>query len=120
MGYFGDMMSTWAELAGVKPPAGLDSRSIVPTLLGRGEQTKHDYLYWEFYEGGVSQAVLLGDRWKGIRLKSPTAPMALYDLATDLGERTDLAGKNPERVARIAEIMRTARFDNEHWKLPTK
>jgi hypothetical protein len=68
----------------------------------------------------VSQAVLLGDRWKGIRLKSPTAPMALYDLVTDLGERTDVAGKNPERVARIAEIMRTARFDNEHWKLPTK
>ena len=92
----------------------------MPTLLGRGEQTKHDYLYWEFYEGGVSQAVLLGDRWKGIRLKSPTAPMALYDLVTDLGERTDHAGKNPERVARIAEIMRTARFDNEHWKLPTK
>jgi len=120
VGYFGDLMSTWAELAGVKPPAGLDSRSIVPTLLGRGEQTKHDYLYWEFYEGGVSQAVLLGDRWKGIRLKSPTAPMALYDLVTDLGEHTDVAGENPERVARIAEIMRTARFDNEHWKLPTK
>ena len=46
--------------------------------------------------------------------------MALYDLVTDLGERTDVAEKNPERVARIAEIMRTARFDNEHWKLPTK
>jgi arylsulfatase A-like enzyme len=118
VGYFGDLMATWSELAGAKPPADLDSRSLVPTLLGRGEQVKHEYLYWEFYEGGVSQAVLLGARWKAIRLKTPTAPVALYDLTNDVGEKTDVAGKNPELVARVTEIMRTARYDNEHWKLP--
>ena len=66
---------------------GLDSISLVPTLLGRGTQARHEYLYWEFYEGGFSQAVLLDGRWKGIRLKSPTAPIQLFDLATDPGER---------------------------------
>ena len=111
-------MTTWAELAGAKPPAHLDSLSLVPTLLGRGGQAKHDYLYREFYEGGASQTVLLGDRWKGLRLKSPTAEIALYDLVADLGEQTDVAAKHPEVVARVAEIMRTAHVDNEHWKIP--
>ncbi len=120
VGYFGDLMTTWAEIAGAKPPAGLDSLSLVPTLLGRGEQAKHEYLYWEFYEGGVSQAVLIGGRWKGIRLKTQTAPIVLYDLAADIGEQTDVAAKHPEIVARVAEIMRTARHDNEHWKLSAK
>ena len=59
----------------------------MPTLLGRGTQTTHDYLYWEFHEGGFSQAVLLEGRWKGIRLKSPAASIQIYDLALDPGER---------------------------------
>ena len=118
VGYFGDLMATWAELAGARVPAGLDSLSAVPTLLGRGEQAKHEYLYWEFYEGGVSQAVLLEGRWKGLRLKSTEAPVALYDVTADPGEGDDLAAKFPERVARIREIMRTAHVDNAHWKLP--
>ena len=117
-GYFGDLMTTWAELAGGKPPANLDSISLVPTLLGRGEQAKHPYLYWEFYENGASQAVLLDGRWKGLRLKTPSAPIALYDLASDPGENDDVAAQQPGLVARVAEIMRTAHVDNEHWKLP--
>lgn len=118
VGYFGDMMATLADLAGTKPPAAVDSLSLLPTLLGRGPQAKHDFLYWEFYEGGVSQTVLLGDRWKGLRLKSPGAPILLYDLADDLGEKTDVAAKNPEIVARMADLMKSQHVDNEHWKIP--
>ena len=94
-----------------------DSLSIVPTLLGRGAQAKHPSLYWEFYEQGVSQAVLMDGRWKAIRLRTLAAPIALHDLANDIGEKTDVAAKNPALVARAAELFRTARFDNEHWKL---
>ncbi len=118
VGYFGDMMATFADLASAKMPPDRDSLSLLPTLLGRGTQATHDYLYWEFYEGGTSQTVLLGNRWKGLRLKSPAAPILLYDLDADLGEKTDVAAKNPEVVARVAEIMRTAHVDNEHWKIP--
>jgi arylsulfatase A-like enzyme len=117
VGYFGDMMATWAELAGAKPPAKIDSISIVPTLLGRGAQPKHDFLYWEFYEQGVSQALLIEGRWKALRLKSPNAPVQLFDLANDIAEKNDVAAKNPDMVARAVGLMRTARFDNEHWKL---
>jgi arylsulfatase A-like enzyme len=117
VGYFGDMMATWTEVAGLKPPAKIDGISIVPTLLGKGSQQKHEFLYWEFYEQGVSQAVLIEGRWKAIRLKSPSAPIQLFDLTTDIAEKTDVAAKNPALVARATGLMKTARFDNEHWKL---
>jgi hypothetical protein len=97
----------------------LDSISLVPVLSGREhEQRKHEYLYWEFYEGGVSQAVLLEGRWKGIRLKRASAPMQLFDLSQDIGEQNDVARQHPELVGRIAGIMTSARQDNEFWKLP--
>jgi arylsulfatase A-like enzyme len=118
VGYFGDIFATFAEMAGAQTPSGLDSISLVPVLSGRESQQKqHDYLYWEFYEGGVSQAVLLEGRWKGIRLKSASAPIVLYDLAGDIAEEQDVSAMYPERVARIGELMRTARHDNDHWKL---
>lgn len=117
VGYFGDLMATWAEAAGAKPPEKIDSISLVPTLLGRGAQPKHDYLYWEFYEQGVSQALLLDGRWKALRLKSRTAPLQLFDLDNDLAEKTDVAAKNPALVARATALMTSVRFDNEHWKL---
>ena len=117
VGYFGDMMATWAELAGAKTPAKTDSVSIVPTLLGRGTQAKHEYLYWEFYEQGVSQAVLIDGHWKAMRLKSPTAPVQLFDLNTDAAEKTDVAAKNPAVAERATNLMKTARNDNAHWKL---
>jgi len=118
VGYFGDFLATAAELAGVSPPANLDSISLLPTLLGRdAEQARHEYLYWEFYEGGVSQAVLLQGRWKGIRLKKVTAPIQLYDVKNDIGEEHDVAADHPDVVARVEKIMSTARVDNEYWKL---
>jgi len=118
VGYFGDFLMTAAELAGATPPQGLDGKSIVPTLLGRSsEQAKHEYLYWEFYEGGVNQAILLEGRWKGIRLKGTDAPIQLFDLANDIAEKTDVSAAHPDLVARIRALMSTARYDNEHWKL---
>ena len=120
VGYFGDMMATFAELAGATVPkdAVLDSISFGPELLGRGGQAKHAALYWEFYEGGFSQAVLLDGRWKAIRLLTPGAPLRLFDLENDLGEQTDVAGRQPEIAVRAAEAMRAAHVDNEFWKAP--
>lgn len=119
VGYLGDFLATAAELAGASPPANLDSISLVPALLGRDAgQARHEYLYWEFYEGGVSQAVLLEGRWKGIRLKKLAAPIQLYNVKDDIGEQHDVAADHPDLVARIDKIMSTARVDNEFWKLP--
>jgi arylsulfatase A len=41
------MLPTFAELAGVPLRERCDGISMLPTLLGRGEQKQHDFLYWE-------------------------------------------------------------------------
>jgi len=112
------LMASFAGLGGARPPGALDSLSLAPSLTGRGTQARHGYLYWEFYESGFSQAVLVEGRWKGIRLKSPESPIRLYDLASDPAEATDLAAREPKLAERIAAIMREAHADNEHWKWP--
>jgi len=113
--YFGDFLSTAAELAGATEPEGRDGLSFAPTLLGRAGQRTHDYLYWEFYEGGFSQAVLLEGRWKAIRMKRRSAPIELYDLRNDISEARNLADEKPALVARATELFKTARADSPHY-----
>lgn len=109
---FWDFLPTAAEVAGVSAPPGIDGASIVPTLLGR-DQKPHEYFYWEFHELGFHQAVRMGN-WKGIR-KGPKLPVELYDLPADLHENNNLAASHPEIVARVTEIMGTARIDDPEW-----
>ncbi len=111
---FWDWMPTFAELAGQTAPAGLDGLSLAPTLTGRGRQTQHDYLYWEFHEGGGRVALRQGD-WKVVRtnvLKAPDGPLALFNLATDPTETTDLAARHPDRVEQLGSLLRSARTDS--------
>lgn len=109
---FWDILPTFAELAGAQAPAGLDGISILPTLLGQA-QKPHDYFYWEFHEGGFSQAVRMGP-WKGIR-KGLDGPIQLYNLDDDLGERRNLSADKPQIVASIARLMQEARTESEFW-----
>lgn len=114
--YFGDFMATAAELAGTQPPANCDSISFLPTLLGKtDEQAKHEFLYWEFHEGGFKQAALYQGRWKGIRKDAPDAPIALYDLETDIAEKTDIAKSNPAIAEKISTYLSTARSESPDW-----
>ncbi len=114
-----DLFPTLCELAGRGTPAGLDGISFLPTLLGEGEQGQHEYLYWEFHEGGA-RAVRFG-RWKavqkGIR-KADDPPVELYDLEADPGETKDLAAKHPELVARARDYFKAAHSPSPIWKLP--
>jgi len=117
VGYFGDWMATAAELAQTKIPDGCDSISFVPTLLGKQEsQRPHEFLYWEFHEGGFKQAALYQGRWKGIRSGGPDAPIVLYDQQTDIGEKTNVAAKHHEIVAKINQYLRQARSDSPDWE----
>jgi len=111
---FWDFLPTCAELAGVEAPAGIDGISIAPELLGR-PQPSHEYLYWEFHEGGLKQAVRLGD-WKGVRL-GLTRPVELYNLTDDLGEEHDVAGSHSDVVTEIERILATARTESPYWPI---
>jgi len=112
---FWDFLPTCLEIAGAVPLAGTDGISLLPTLLGQSAwQRKHEFLYWEFHEGGSIQAVRM-DRWKAVRPVGK--PLELYDLQTDLGETKNVAGGHPEIVAKIEECLTKARTESEFWPL---
>lgn len=115
VGYLGDVMATLAELAGVRSPDSLASVSFVPTLLGDKGQPKHDYLYWEFYEGKSQQAVRI-DHWKAVRTPIFEGTMELYDLASDKGEAHNLADAHPDIIRRAETIMKEAHRPSPIWK----
>ncbi len=115
--YFGDWMATACELGQAPLPPQRDSLSFAPALLGKTAPA-HEFLYWEFHEGGFSQAALYQGRWKGIRRKSPTAPLALYDLEQDIAEQKDCAADHPEMVAKIDTYLSQARSDSTDWPVP--
>ena len=112
---FWDVLPTLCDVAGIPTPAGLDGVSIAPTLTGVGTQRTHDFLYWEFHEGGFRQAVRHA-QWKALRL-APGRPLELYDVVADPGETADVAAAHPAVVARIDEYLRTARTESKEFPI---
>jgi len=115
---FWDFLPTCAELAGVSAPENIDGISMVPTLLGRDDrQKRHKFLYWEFFhwKKGFYLAVRMSD-FKVVRL-SPTGPLELYNLKTDIAEKNNIAAEHPEIIAEIEAYLKTARTDSPHWPI---
>jgi arylsulfatase A-like enzyme len=116
VGYFGDLMATAAEIAGIESPQNIDSISFLPAITDRiDQQRQHDYLYWEFYERGGKQAVLKG-KWKAVRMPMLTGRTELYDLNSDLGEANDVAAKHPDIVKQLESAMTAAHTPHPKWK----
>ena len=111
---FWDFLPTAADLAGVRLPKPVDGISMVPEMTGKGVQKKHDFLYWEFHEGGTKQAVRM-DKWKGVRYGTDE-PLELYDLSIDIHEDSNIAALHPKIVARIEEILKNVRSESKIWK----
>jgi arylsulfatase A-like enzyme len=116
VGYFGDWLATAAELAGAPAPANVDSLSFAPTLFGQAAQKRHEFLYWEFHEGGFQQAALYQGRWKGLRSGSPDAPVVLYNLQSDIAEQTDIAAQHPAVTKEISAYLQSARSSLPDWE----
>ena len=96
-------------------PDGLDGISVAPTLLRKGKQREHEYLYWEFHEKGSQQAVRMGD-WKAVRAQRGS--LELYDLAKDIGEKKNVAAEHPDIVRRLESYFATARTESVDWPVP--
>ncbi len=120
LGYFPDVLPTLCEIAGAGIPKEIDGVSIAPMLFARGEQKKHQFLYWEFPGYGGQQAVRTGD-WKTVRqaLGKGKIVTELYNLKDDIGEKNDLAAKHPDIVAKLEKIMTEEHVPSPDFPLQT-
>ena len=89
-----------------------DSVSFLPTLIEDPiKQSKHRYLYWEFYERTFRQAVVM-EEWKLIRSDMDDSKIELYDLSKDIGEKNDISTKYPEIVSKMETAMKDSHRGN--------
>lgn len=103
-----DWLPTFVDLIGQVPPAAGDPRALdgvsLAPLLFRGEPVPERTLFWR---AGDFKAVRQGP-WKVVIEHG--GPAELYRLDRDLGEKTDLATKEPARLqdllGRLAEWER--------------
>ncbi len=115
-----DFLATVCDLLNQPVPDQSTGISILPTLTGKGEQQKHDYLYFEHASGGKprEQAIRRGE-WKLVvlhphkhrnkKMARPKKVMELYNLKDDLGEANDLAEQHPEMVTELAAMIESVR-----------
>jgi arylsulfatase A-like enzyme len=114
---FRDIMTTFAEVIGIKKPSHNQGISFLPTLLNQ-KQKKHEFLNWEFQlsgsfqelpEGGFRQSVRLGD-FKALRygINSKTE---VYNLKEDESETIDIANLHPKIVEKAEQIFLSERSD---------
>ncbi|RPD41160.1 arylsulfatase [Chitinophaga barathri] len=119
IGAFWDVLPTLTQITQAPRARYTDGISFLPTLLGKGAQKQHDYLYWEFHEDGGRQAVRAG-KWKAVRQKvktDPNGPIELYDLAKDPEEKHNIAAENPSIVKLMDQRMKESHVESPIFPL---
>ena len=120
IGYFADLLATAADLAGVEAPSDTDGISFAPLLRNQpAKQRKHEYLYWEFYEGRSAQAIRY-QQYKAVRVPAFTGEIELFDVSKDIGEQNDIAKENPHLVQRLLGYMKAEHRPDPNWKVRTR
>ncbi len=123
-----DLLPTFCELAGVRPPAdrSLDGASFMPIFSGRPVQ-RATPLYWHYYRtiGKPKAAMRVGDwmvlgHWDGPPLLTPgtlhrghmeiikafgLTQFELYNLRNDPGQQRDLADNEPELLKKLSDML---------------
>jgi len=113
--YFPDVLPTLADLAGVEPPADIDGINVLPTLLGKEQNLKDRFFYWESHNRGFEQAVRWKD-WKAIR-SGVDESLQLYNLTEDVGEEHNVAEDHREVVEKIRGYLDKARTESKYWRI---
>ncbi len=118
-----DLLPTVAKLAGTEAPADrvIDGKDIWPLLAGKaGAKTPYDAFFYHTSRGQL--AAVRSGKWK-LHLKPPArrgkpkkgepklTGSQLFDLTADIGEKTNVAAKNPEVVKRLTKLLEA--FDKE-------
>ncbi|SHF54341.1 arylsulfatase [Mariniphaga anaerophila] len=116
-----DVLPTIAEILNITPQGSIDGISFAPTLLGKKNQKKHEFLYWEFPSSSGQQAVRFGD-WKGLRsnILKDSMQIHLYNLKDDIREQNDVAALHPETVQKIEAIFNQQHTPAENQRFKIK
>jgi arylsulfatase A-like enzyme len=111
-----DILPTALAAAGVeaKPEWKLDGVNLLPFITGKNFAAPHEALYWRF---GEQIAIRMGDYKlvKGAGMASvkagagtaSTEGAELYNLTKDIGEKENLAAKEPEKFKQLAAAWDT-------------
>ena len=133
---FWDWIPTFADIAGLVPPAQADGVSLRPMLTGTGPQRSRGFWYFEYYyngsfpvDGGTSgmwarKNVSARNQLQSLRtnnfvavrynIQSATDPFRLYDVVADPHEDNDLSGvaTNATLLATMSNLVTQVRMPN--------
>lgn len=118
--YFADWFPTLCSAAGLPKPDGLDGEDLWPVLTGKGELSNRKPMIWVFAEYGGQVAMRVGDRKlvrQGLKTKSPK-DWEVYDLASDPGEKHDLAATSRDFIEECKAILRREVAENSIFEVP--
>lgn len=90
-----DHMATFADLAGIRMPAGKDAVSYKHMLVGKPGELR-DYIV-------IDHTIITGDGWK---LTRENGKWLLFQISRDPEERDNLAEKQPKQLERLQAIYK--------------
>jgi arylsulfatase A-like enzyme len=103
-----DFYPTMLELAGLplKPEQHVDGVSLVPLLKGKTIAERDLFWHYPHYgnQGGEPSSIIRSNDWKLIYYHED-GRSELYDLATEIGEESDVASQHPETVAEMKKRL---------------
>ena len=79
-------------------PGDLDGTNLIPFLKGEAKGAPHEALHWRW----MAQSAIREGNWKLLRGGEREY---LYDLATDPGEKQNLAAEHPDKATRLREQL---------------
>lgn len=111
IGYI-DALPTMLRAAGSSIPENVDGLDFLPALRGQGKLPERPWFSYVAMDKEALGAVNLGP-WKLVARGDISPPRAagdpgieLYDLSSDIAEKTNLAAKHPERVNDLLRRLR--------------
>jgi arylsulfatase A-like enzyme len=112
-----DVMPTILELLDIWSDAHLEGVNLKPVLMGDGDARPSAGAIFP-PDAAYSEGMLQGTERKGITLQPwkmiydlRTRDKLLFNLEHDPGEQNDLAGREPEALARLKDMMFNSLFD---------
>ncbi len=116
-----DFYPTLLEMAAARPPANqvLDGVSLVPLLRQTGKPKREAiYFHYPHYHHSRPAGAIRAGQWKLIEFFDDGA-LELYDLQEDIGEKSNLAEKLPQKAQSLRAELRAWR-ESVGAKMPRK